>query len=238
MRSANPEFSRALAAEALGTGLLVCAVVGSGIMAQRLTHDMALALLCNTLATGAILFVLIALLAEISGAHFNPAVTLVMALGGKIAVPRALAYVAAQCAGAVCGTLCAHAMFAMRLVTFGMTARSGYGQCFAEAVASFGLVLAILGQGKDNRYAVAASVALYIVSAYWFTASTSFANPAVTMARALTASFAGIRPTDVPAFILAQGAGALAGWIFSAWLFGGRRKENAVSSENSLISGT
>jgi glycerol uptake facilitator-like aquaporin len=209
--------SRALAAEALGTALLVAAVVGSGIMAQRLTQDAALALFCNTLATGAMLVVLITIFAPISGAHFNPAVTLALALRGRIAAGAAALYVVAQFAGAIAGTLLAHAMFALPLLEAGTKARTGFGQWLAEAVAAFGLVLTIFGCKRDET--VAWAIGLYIVAAYWFTSSTSFANPAVTVARALTASFAGIRPQDVCGFVAAQIAGALLAAGFAKWLF-------------------
>ena len=209
---------RRLVAEALGTGLLVATVVGSGIMAERLTQDVALALLGNTLATGAILFVLITVLGPISGAHFNPAVSLVMALRREL--PRAwlLPYVVVQVAGGIIGTALAHLMFEAPLVMLSSRLRSGGAQWLSEGVATFGLVLVILLALRHRAAAIPALVGLYITAAYWFTASTSFANPAVTIARALTESFSGIRPLDVPAFILAQmvGAGlaaALAGWL-------------------------
>ena len=209
---------RALVAEGLGTLLLVCAVVGSGIMAEKLTGDVALALLANTLATGAALLVLITLFAPLSGAQFNPVVTLVFALRREIAPGLALAYLFAQLTGGILGTLLAHAMFELPLVQVSTTLRSGTGQWLAEAVASFGLILTILG-ALHARAAVAPLVAAWITAAYWFTASTSFANPAVALARSLTDTFSGIRPMDLPGFWLAQVAGALlAGWLGS-WLF-------------------
>lgn len=212
-------FSKALAAEALGTALLLTAVVGSGIMAERLTSDMALALLCNTMATGAILFVLIVLFAGLSGAHFNPAVTLAATLRREISAPRALAYIGVQIIGAILGVWLAHLMFEVPVFMLGVKARAGMGQWLAEFVATFGLVLLIAGAKQRSVETIAAAVGLYITAAYWFTASTSFANPAVTLARALTPSFAGIRPVDAPAFIAAEIAGALAAVAVAAVLF-------------------
>jgi glycerol uptake facilitator-like aquaporin len=208
-----------LVAEALGTGLLVAAVVGSGIMADRLTDDVALALLCNAVATGAALVVLITVVGPVSGAQFNPVVTLVMRMRGALDTGMALGYVAAQVAGGVAGTLLAHAMFDLPLLQVSHTVRTGTGQWIAEAVAAFGLIVTILGT-IAARASVAVSVGLYITAAYWFTASTSFANPAVTLARALTDTFAGIRPADLPGFIVAQIVGALLAAGLAAWLFG------------------
>ncbi len=205
-------------AEALGTALLVAAVVGSGIMADRLTDDVALALLCNAVATGAALVVLITVFAPVSGAQFNPAVTLVFALRGEIGAGLALAYAVAQVVGGVAGTWVAHLMFDLPVVQLSQTARTGGGQWLAEAVAAFGLVLAILGTIRAKG-SVATVVGLYITAAYWFTASTSFANPAVTVARALTDTFAGIRPGDVPEFVAAQLVGALVAVALAGWLF-------------------
>lgn len=209
---------RKLVAEALGTGLLVAAVVGSGIMADRLTGDTALALLANTLATGAALLVLITLFAPISGAQFNPAVTLVLALRGEIAPPLAMGFLAAQVCGGLAGTLLAHAMFDLPLWQASTAARAGSGQWLSEAVATFGLILTILG-AIHARANVALMAAAYVTAAYWFTASTSFANPAVALARAFTDTFAGIRPLDLPGFWLAQIAGALVAAAFAGWLF-------------------
>jgi glycerol uptake facilitator-like aquaporin len=214
------DLPRRLAAEGIGAMLLLAAVVGSGIMAERLTQDVALALLCNTLATGAILFVLIVVFAPISGAHFNPAVTLVMLLERRIRPVHAGAYVIVQIGGAILGVLLAHAMFGATIFAWGVKSRAGLGQWISEAVAVFGLVLTSFGlQERKSVVTVAASVALWIVAAYWFAASTSFANPAVTLARSLTPSFAGILPHDVPAFIAAQISGALAGWSGCRFLF-------------------
>jgi glycerol uptake facilitator-like aquaporin len=210
--------ARMLVAEALGTGLLVTAVVGSGIMADQLTGDVALALLANSHATMAALLVLVTILAPVSGAHFNPAVTVVFALRREIGPGLALSYVAVQCAGAVAGTLLAHAMFELPVWQLSTTVRSGTGQWLADGVATFGLVLAIFGT-VAAKGPVALMVAAYTGAAYWFTASTSFANPAVALARAFTDTFAGIRPQDLPGFWLAQIAGALVAAGLAGWLF-------------------
>jgi glycerol uptake facilitator-like aquaporin len=210
--------ARKLVAEALGTGLLVAAVVGSGIMAEGLTQDIGLALLANTLATGAALFMLITTFGSVSGAHFNPIVTLVFALRREIAAPLALAYVAAQLIGGVAGTLLAHAMFELPILQASSHIRSGGPQWLSEIVASFGLILAILG-ALQARANVATTVACYITAAYWFTASTSFANPAVALARAFTDTFSGIRPADLAGFWGAEIAGALIAAALAAWLF-------------------
>jgi glycerol uptake facilitator-like aquaporin len=215
--------ARRIAAEALGTGLLLATVIGSGIMGERLAGgNVALALLGNTLATGAMLVVLITMLGSISGAHFNPAVSAVFALRKALAPDELAAYVLAQIGGGVAGVLVAHGMFDETLFQLSTKARSGPAQWLSEAVAAFGLVLTILLTLRVNPLAVAASVGLYITAAYWFTASTSFANPAVTIARAISDTFAGIRPTDVAPFIIAQFVGALAGMFVSSWLAPGR----------------
>jgi len=211
-------LSRRLAAEALGTALLVATVVGSGIMAETLTRDVALALLGNTLPTGAILVVLITILGPVSGAHFNPAVSLVFALKRELSLGEAALYGAVQLAGGLIGTLTAHLMFALPLIDASLKARTGGAQWFAEGVATFGLVLTILGGLKARRDAVAWLVGLYITAAYWFTASTSFANPAVAIARSLTNTFSGIRPADLPGFIAAEIAGAVVGLVLMSWL--------------------
>jgi glycerol uptake facilitator-like aquaporin len=218
-----PEFDlpRRLAAEALGTALLVATVVGSGIMAESLTKDVALALLGNTLPTGAILVVLITILGPISGAHFNPAVSLVFALKREMKPRDALLYVAAQVAGGIVGTILAHAMFALPLVDASLKVRTGGAQWFAEAVAAFGLVATILAGARFNRSAVPWLVGLYITAAYWFTASTSFANPAVAIARSMSNTFSGIRPADLPGFIAAETCGAIVAMIFMSWLLRG-----------------
>lgn len=216
----NFDLSRRLAAEALGTAILVATVVGSGIMAETLTKDVALALLCNTLPTGAILVVLITVLGPISGAHFNPAVTLVFTGKRELPVNEAVLYVVAQIAGGIAGTMAAHLMFGLPLLDVSTKIRTGGPQWFAEAVAAFGLVATILGGMRFQRTAVPWLVGLYITAAYWFTASTSFANPAVAIARSLTNTFSGIRPTDLPGFILAELCGAFAGLLLMNWLLG------------------
>jgi glycerol uptake facilitator-like aquaporin len=215
------DLPRRLAAEALGTALLVATVVGSGIMAETLTRDVALALLGNTLPTGAILVVLITIFGPISGAHFNPAVSLVFALKGELTPRDALGYVAAQVAGGIAGTMVAHAMFALPLIDASLKMRTGGAQWLAEGVAAFGLVATILAGIRFNRTAVPWLVGLYITAAYWFTASTSFANPAVAIARSMTNTFSGIRPADLPGFIAAEICGAVVALIFMNWLLRG-----------------
>lgn len=201
---------RKLVAEALGTLILVCTVVGSGIMAVNLAEgNNAVALLGNTLATGAILVVLITVFGPLSGAHFNPAVSLVFRLKGDLSNRDLLAYVSAQCIGGLVGTALAHAMFEMPLFSSSVNIRTGHGQFIAETVATFGLVVTILGGLKYRSEAVPMLVGLYITAGYWFTASTSFANPAVTLARGFTDSFSGIRPVDMPLFWAAQIVGAV-----------------------------
>ena len=212
------DLPRRLVAESLGTALLVAAVVGSGIMAEGLTKDVALALLANTLATGAILVVLIATLGPISGAHFNPAVTAIFALKRDLSWGEALLYVVAQVGGGIVGTMIAHAMFALPLLDASLRIRTGGAQWFAEGVAAFGLVATILAGLRFNRAAVPWLVGLYIIAAYWFTASTSFANPAVAIARSLTNTFSGIRPHDLPGFIMAELGGAIAALALVSWL--------------------
>lgn len=212
------DLSRRVVAEALGTAMLVATVVGSGIMADRLTGDVAVSLLGNTLPTGAILVVLITILGPISGAHFNPAVTLVFALRREIEASAALAYVVAQIAGGVAGTLLAHAMFELPILQISQTVRTGNGQWLAELVAAFGLVFTILAGLRFRLDAIPWLVGLYITAAYWFTASTSFANPAVAIARAVSNTFAGIRPVDLPAFIVAEVLGALLAMALAGWL--------------------
>jgi glycerol uptake facilitator-like aquaporin len=215
----NPSLGQRLGAEALGSALLLATVIGSGIMGERLAGgNVALALLGNTLPTGAILIVLITMLGPISGAHFNPAVTAVFALRKEIAPAEAAGYVAAQVVGAVIGVMAAHLMFEESVLQISGKVRAGPAQWFAEWVAAFGLVLTILLTLKVGSSAVAMCVGLYITAAYWFTASTSFANPAVTLARALSNTFAGIRPADVAPFVLAQFAGAVAALAVCRWL--------------------
>lgn len=226
---------RRLAAEALGTALLLAAVVGSGLMAERLADgNVALALLGNTLATGAMLMVLILMFAPISGAHFNPAVTLAFLLRREIAPADAAAYVAAQVAGGFVGVALAHLMFDVAVVQTGATARSGSGQWLSEGIATFGLVATILGVRRFRADAVAYAVGLYIAAGYWFTASTSFANPAVTLARAFTDSFSGIAPAHAPAFIAAQVVGAGAATLVFAWLLAPAEKAVGAADKPAL----
>jgi glycerol uptake facilitator-like aquaporin len=226
-------LARRASGEAIGTALLVATVVGSGIMAETLAGgNLAVALLANTGATGAILFVLITALGPISGAHFNPVVSVVFALRREIGWGVALAFAAAQIAGGIGGTLLAHAMFEQPLIQLSGRARVGPGQWLSEAVATFALVLTILGTLRSRPAAVPAAVALVIVAAYWFTASTSFANPAVTIARALTDTFAGISPMHAPAFIFSQLVGGLIALLVAERLFGWtptRREEPSLS---------
>jgi glycerol uptake facilitator-like aquaporin len=213
-------LARRVVAEAIGTMFLLSAVVGSGIMAERLAGgNGAIALLCNTVPTGAILTVLILLLGPLSGAHFNPAVTFGFALRRELAWPVAGLYVASQVIGAIAGVWAAHAMFELPLWQLSATARTGTGQWFAEFLAAFGLVLTILGCIARNLAAIPYAVGLYITAAYWFTASTSFANPAVTVARAFSDTFTGIAAADAPAFIAAQLVGALAAVWVAGWLW-------------------
>ena len=211
--------SRQLAAETLGTLLLLTAVVGSGIMAERLAGgNDALALIGNTLATGAMLAVLITMFGPISGAHFNPAVTLAFLARREIGRGRAVAFVLVQFAGGLAGVALAHAMFELDVAQFSSRERSGAGQWLAEGVATFGLVTTILATRHARPSAVAAMVGLYVSAGYWFTASTSFANPAVTVARAFTDTFSGIAPADAPAFVAAQLVGALVATGLVGWL--------------------
>jgi glycerol uptake facilitator-like aquaporin len=218
---------RRVAAEALGSLLLSTTVIGSGIMAERLAGgNLAVALLANTAATVAALAVLISLLAPVSGAHFNPAVTLVMALRRVITPSEAVRYVSAQIVGCCLGACLAHAMFELPLLQFASHARSGPAQWLAEFVATAGLLLVILGNRRDSD--APWLVAAWIGAAYWFTSSTSFANPAITLARALTDSFAGIRPLDVPAFIAAQLVGAMAAMLAARALFSSPRSTHAA----------
>ncbi|QRM56918.1 MIP/aquaporin family protein [Sinorhizobium sp. BG8] len=211
-------ISRRLVSEALGTGLLVATVVGSGIMADKLTTDVALALLGNTLATGAMLVVLISVLGPISGAHFNPVVSLVFFMRRELGATRALAYMLVQVLGGIAGTLLAHAMFELPLLQISTMSRTGTAQWLAEATATFGLVFVILAGLRFRAETVAWLVGLYIAAAYWFTASTSFANPAVAIARSLTNTFSGIRPVDLPGFVAGEVLGALLAFALVRWL--------------------
>jgi glycerol uptake facilitator-like aquaporin len=213
-------MNRDVWAEAIGSFFLFCTVIGSGIMAERLAGgNVAVALLGNTIATGAMLFVLIGMFGPVSGAHFNPAVTLVFRLRGELTTGAAVRLIVGQIAGGIPGVWAAHLMFGHPIVELSDKVRSGTGQWAGEFIATFGLVFVILGTIRHRPQAVPASVALYIVAAYWFTSSTSFANPAITLARALTDSFAGIAPADVPAFILAQLCGALAAGLAGRIIF-------------------
>ena len=215
----NASLSRRIVAEATGTAMLLAAVVGSGIMADQLSGgNQAIALLANTIATGAALVALILAFGSVSGAHFNPAVTLADASQGGLAWRDVPGYVIAQCTGAVLGVWIAHAMFEQRLFMLSQHARSGPAQMFSEFVATFGLVAVIWGCSRRRSSAVPFAVGAYITAAYWFTASTSFANPAVTLARALSDTFAGIRPIDVPGFVLAQFVGAMVATFLFRWL--------------------
>lgn len=220
MSNSEPPLGRQIAAEGVGSFFLFATVIGSGIMAQNLSGgNDAVALLGNTVATGAILFVLITMLGPISGAHMNPAVSLVAASRGELRWTAAAAYIAAQLAFGIVGTWAAHRMFDLPTLQLSVKARSGLGKGLGEAIATFGLVLTILGTVRFRREWVPASVALYITAAYWFTSSTSFANPAITVARSLTNTFAGIAPHDVPLFIAAQLIGAALAAVFAKWLF-------------------
>jgi glycerol uptake facilitator-like aquaporin len=216
-----PSLARRMFSEWLGTAFLLATIIGSGIMAERLAGgNAALALLCNTLPTGAILVVLILIFAPLSGAHFNPAVSLAFALRGELAWPVAAGYIAAQLTGAIVGVWAAHLMFELPVWQFSITSRTGAGQWIAEAIATFGLLLTILGCAARTPAAIPYAVGLYITAAYWFTASTSFANPAVTIARSLSDTFAGIAPAGVMAFIVAQLTGMGAAVIIGRWLWG------------------
>ncbi|MCA1868234.1 aquaporin family protein [Agrobacterium genomosp. 3] len=212
------DLQRRLVAEGLGTAMLVATVVGSGIMATSLTQDVGLALLGNTLATGAMLVVLITVLGPISDAHFNPAVSLIFTISRSLPKRNFGGYVVAQVVGGICGTLAAHLMFDLPLFELSTKVRTGGAQWFSEGVATFGLVATILAGIKFEQKAVPWLVGLYITAAYWFTASTSFANPAVALARSLTNTFSGIRPVDLPGFWIAEIVGAVAALSLFTWL--------------------
>ena len=217
----TPPLGQRLAAEGLGSYFLFASVIGSGIMAEALAGgNVAVALLGNTMATGAMLFVLITMLGPISGAHFNPAVTLVFAGRGSLAWRDTWSYIAVQLGGGALGAWTAHLMFDLPILQYSIKTRSGIGQWTGDVVATFGLILTILGTIRHRPAWVPASVALYITSAYWFTSSTSFANPAITVVRSLSNSFAGIAPYDVPMFVLAQLVGAAGGALIGRFLFG------------------
>ena len=218
-----PPLARRIAAEGVGAFFLFATVIGSGIMAANLAQgNDAVALLANTLATGAILFVLITILGPVSGAHMNPAVSLVAASRGELAWSDAAAYVAAQLAFGILGAWAAHWMFDLPMLQLSVKARTGAGQWLGELVATFGLILTILGAVRHRREWVAPAVALYISAAYWFTSSISFANPAITVARSLSDTVAGIAMTDVPAFVAAQLVGAAMAAVVGRWLFAGQ----------------
>ena len=220
MRRDEPALARRVAAEGLGAFFLFACVIGSGIMAERLSGgNVAIALLGNTLATGAILFVLITVLGPISGAHMNPAVTLVAASRRELRWSDAVAYILAQLAFGILGAWAAHLMFDLPVLQFSMKSRTGLGQWTGEFVATFGLILTILGTVRYRQAWVPVTVALYITAAYWLTSSTSFANPAITVARSLSDTFAGIAPNDVPMFVLAQLLGAGVAAVVARWLF-------------------
>lgn len=225
-------LGRRLCAEFLGTAFLVAAVIGSGIMAERLAGgNVALALLANTIATGAALVALILTFGSISGAHFNPVVSLADAMEGGLRWSEAAAYMGAQVCGGLLGTLVAHGMFKLPLIALSLHERSGAAQFLSEFIATFGLVVVILGCTRARSSATAFAVGSYITAAYWFTASTSFANPAVTIARALSDTFAGIRPADVPLFVLAQIAGGICAAILFRWLAPSARGQAGAGAE-------
>jgi len=219
-----------VAAETVGTAFLVAAVVGSGIMADTLARDAALALLANTLATGAMLVVLITTLGPISGAHFNPAISLILTLKGELPRREAGLYALGQVAGGIAGTVIAHAMFGLPLLQRSLNIRTGDAQWLSEGVASFGLAATILAGLRFDRKAIPWLVGLYICAAYWFTASTSFANPAVAIARSFTETFSGIRTVDVPGFILAELAGALCALAAMTWLLQAQVSDAAIQT--------
>jgi glycerol uptake facilitator-like aquaporin len=227
---------RRIVCELLGTGFLVAAVVGSGIMGERLAGgNVAIALLANTIATGAALVALILTFGPVSGAHFNPAVTLADAIESGVSWTMAACYVPAQFAGAICGAIAAHLMFGLPMISLSHHARSGPAQVFSEFVATFGLLCVIWGCSRQRSQVVPFAVAAYITAAYWFTSSTSFANPAVTIARSLSDTFAGIRPADVPLFLAAQLSGAIAATLLFRWLMPGlrtRAKQIVVAADS------
>ena len=228
MRETRCSLPQRLLAEGLGTAILVATVVGSGIMAERLAGgNQAIALLGNTIPTGAILVVIITIFGPISGAHFNPAVTLVFAARGEMLWREVLPYVIVQCVGGIAGTALAHLMFDLAPLAIGLTVRSGPSQWLGEAVATFSLILAILGGVRYAPQAIPWLVGLVITAAYWFTSSTSFANPAVTLARGFTTTFAGIAINHVPGFVVAQILGAAAAAVLSRVLFPSDKKRVA-----------
>jgi glycerol uptake facilitator-like aquaporin len=223
-------MKRALAAEGIGSFFLFATVIGSGIMAEKLAGgNIAVALLGNTMATAAMLFVLITMLGPVSGAHFNPAVSLVMATRRELAWRGVLPYILVQIGFGILGAWAAHLMFDVPILQISTHARTGVGQWTGEAIATFGLILTIIGTARHRPQWIPASVALYITAAYWFTSSTSFANPAITIARSLTNSFSGIATADVPMFIAAQLAGAMLAAFVARWLFDGDGRATSSS---------
>jgi len=225
-------LTRRLCAEVLGTAFLLTAVVGSGIMGERLSGgNVAIALLANSIATGAALVALILMFGPVSGAHFNPVVTIVDALAGGLARGEVAAYCLAQLAGAAAGTISANIMFSLPVVTLSTHARTGAAQFYSEVVATFGLIAVISLCSRFRPTGIPLSVGAYIAGAYWFTSSTSFANPAVTMARCITDTFAGIRPRDVPGFVLAQILGAAAALLVFRWLVPSRISAESGASQ-------
>jgi glycerol uptake facilitator-like aquaporin len=212
-------IARLVVSEFIGTAMLLAAVVGSGIMAERLANgNVAIALLANAIATGGALLAIILAFSPISGAHLNPVVSFASAISGQLRWSRVPAYILAQCGGALAGVFTAHLMFGLPLITLSLHQRSGAAQMFSEFIATFGLLAVIFGCAKAHPSQTPYAVAAYITGAYWFTASTSFANPAVTMARTLTNTFAGIRPHDAPGFVIAQILGALVAIVLFRWL--------------------
>lgn len=211
-------IARKLVAEGLGTALLVAAVIGSGIMAQQRATDPAVALLCNTIATGGALVAILLVFGPISGAHLNPAVTVCMAATRDLTPRLAAGYIVVQIAGGIAGALLANAMFGLDVVSLSATVRAGFPKLLSEGVATFGLIGVVICVGRTRAAITPFAVAAYIVAAYWFTASTSFANPAVTIGRAFSDTYAGIRPADVAGFIAAQAVGAAAGGVLFCWL--------------------
>jgi glycerol uptake facilitator-like aquaporin len=211
-------LARKLVAEGLGTALLVAAVIGSGIMAQHLAKDPAVTLLCNTIATGGALVAILLMFGPVSGAHLNPAVTVCMAVTRDLTPRAAAGYIVAQLGGAIAGAMIANAMFDLDVITLSTTVRAGFPRLLSEAVATFGLIGVVICVGRTRSSSAPFAVAAYIVAAYWFTASTSFANPAVTIGRALSDTYAGIRPVDVGGFVAAQAVGAAVGAVLFGWL--------------------
>lgn len=211
-------LTRKLVAEGLGTALLVAAVVGSGIMAQQLTTDPAIALLCNAIATAGALVAILLMFGPVSGAHLNPAITIVIAVTDGVSPPVAAGYVLVQVAGAITGAMLANVMFDLNAISLATATRGGFPKLLAEGLATFGLVGVVIAVGRTRERMIPVAVAAFIMAAYWFTSSTSFANPAVTIGRAFTDSYAGIRLSEVPSFVIAQACGAIVGATTFTWL--------------------